>query len=265
MIVLGIDTATPSTVVGLRLCDGSVLQAHEHPLPGQRPAHLTRLLELADGLLGQAGIGWSEVGRIAVGLGPGTFTGLRIGVATARGLAQSLDVELVGVSTLRALAEAAVRERSPLPDGGGGLTPLPDEHRALTPLPGHGGGVLAVLDARRGEAYMAGYRDGHELLSARALPPRAFGAALESIGAGPLDPDAEPANARASWQAVGDGALLFAAELQELGVAVPADDSPLHAVSAAAICELGANAPVGELAAVTPDYRRRPDAEAALA
>ena len=133
MIVLGFDTATRSTAVALRLADGSTLQARDDPAPDERPGHATRLLEMADELLAGAGIGWSALERIAVGRGPGTFTGLRVGVATARGLAQSLGVELVGVSSLRALAEPRLRSE-----------------RA-------GSRVLAVLDARRGEAFVAAY------------------------------------------------------------------------------------------------------------
>ncbi len=71
-----------------------MLQVRDDPSPNAHPGHATRLLAMADDLLRGAGIGWSALDRIAVGVGPGTFTGLRVGVATARGLAQSLGVEL---------------------------------------------------------------------------------------------------------------------------------------------------------------------------
>ena len=94
MIVLGFDTATRSTAVALRLADGSTLQARHDPSPDERPGHTTRLLGMAGELLARAGIPPRALERIAVGLGPGTFTGLRVGVATARGLAQSLARDL---------------------------------------------------------------------------------------------------------------------------------------------------------------------------
>src|SRR5271166_2203877 len=145
MILLGFDTATPSTTVALRLADGQMTQARDDPAPGEHPGHATRLLALAHGLLAGAGVSWSAVDRIAVGVGPGTFTGLRVGVATARGLAQSLSAELAGVSSLRALAAAALaserREGEPL---------LALERET----------VLAVIDARRGEVFAAAYEHG---------------------------------------------------------------------------------------------------------
>ncbi len=107
MIVLGFDTSTPSSAIGLRLHDGATLRARDDPEHGQRPGHATRLLPLAADLLAQAGLRFADVDRIAVGVGPGTFTGLRIGVASARGLAQSLNTELIAVSSLQALAQAA--------------------------------------------------------------------------------------------------------------------------------------------------------------
>ena len=116
---------------------------------GERPGHTTRSLALASELLVQAGIGWGALERIAVGVGPGTFTGLRVGIATARGLAQSLGIEVVGVSSLQVLAQAALRE----------------------PDPQVGQRVLAAIDARRGEAFAAAYDAQGELAPPRALPP----------------------------------------------------------------------------------------------
>jgi tRNA threonylcarbamoyladenosine biosynthesis protein TsaB len=220
MVTLGFDTATPATAIALRLDDGATHAMLRVPEAGSRPEH-NRVLELADELLRQIGLGWPAVDRVAVGVGPGSFTGLRIGVATARGLAQSLDRDLVGVGTLRALAEAA---------------------RATV-----GGPVAAVLDARRGEAFVAVYDGDSELLEPRAVAPEALAAAL----------DLTPAPALA----VGDGAIRFADELQAAGVAVPADPSPLHSVDAAVICRLADHATATGPDGVVPCYVRRPDAE----
>jgi tRNA threonylcarbamoyladenosine biosynthesis protein TsaB len=230
MIVLGFDTATPATAVGLRLADGTTLQAHDDPAPRARPGHTTRLLPLASELLRQAGTSWNALERIAVGIGPGTFTGLRVGVATARGLAQSLGIEIVGVGSLRVLAQAALRE----------------SERQRPPS------VLAMIDARRGEAFVAAYDAIGELTPPRALPP-------DDLAAIParLEGDRE-------WLAVGDGALRFRGYLEAIAVAVPADTSPLQRIDAGVLCELALSAPAGNPEAVLPDYRRRPDAEIAL-
>ena len=210
-LILAFDTATPATVVAL--AGGGVrAEARHDPEPGERPQHVQRLLPLAAELLEQASLRFGDVERIAVGTGPGTFTGLRIGVATARALAQGSDAELVGVSTLRALAAAA---------GG-----APE--------------VLAVLDARRGEAFVGG-----------AVPPAA------------VTPELLGRIARPGWLAVGDGAVRFREVLETSGAEVPADGSPLHRVSALTVADLAAGAPpTGR--DVTPEYLRLPDAEIAL-
>jgi tRNA threonylcarbamoyladenosine biosynthesis protein TsaB len=232
MIVLGFDTAMPATAVALRLADGRALQARDDPGPGERPGHATRLLGLVDALLARAELRFDQLDRIAVGVGPGTFTGLRIGLATARGLAQSLSLELVGVCSMRALAVAV--PASP---------------------------VLSVLDARRGEAFAAAYAaptgggERVELSAPRALAPEALGEVLRSAR--------EPVPA-GRWIAVGDGAVRYRAELEALALEVPANDSPLHSVSGEAICELALSATPQPLEAVLPDYCRRPDAELAL-
>jgi tRNA threonylcarbamoyl adenosine modification protein YeaZ len=254
MIVLGFDTATPSTAVGLRLADGTTLQARDDPGPQERPGHATQLLTLAVELLGEAGVSWSALDRIAVGVGPGRFTGLRIGVASARGLAQALGIELVGVSSLSALAEPALHA---------GAT-----ERGASRGPG---GVLAVIDARRGQVFAAAYVTVEESVVmsreravprepvvARALAPTNLGEVLDNPAATAGEPVAH-------WLAVGDGAVLCREELEALGVRVPPDDSRLHAVSGEAVCAIAANATAPEaIDGVLPDYRRRPDAEIAL-
>lgn len=231
VIVLGFDTATPATAVALRLADGTTLRANDDPGEGERPGHVTRLLPLADGLLAQAGLEWRALQRIAVGLGPGTFTGLRIGLATARGIAQSLAVELVGVSTLQVLAHAALEDAA-RPDG-----------------------VLAAIDARRGEIFLAAHAADGELLAPRAVRPADLGALLARLR------ESRPGG---DWLAVGDGALRYREALQEHGALLPEDASPLHRPDAGRICELALAAPAGDLEAVLPEYVRRPDAEIAL-
>ncbi len=243
MITLGFDTATPSTTVGLRLADGTTLTARDDPGFGERPGHATRLLSMTDELLARSGVAWSALDRIAVGLGPGRFTGLRVGIATARGLAQSLSVELVGVSSLMALATNASLASAGSTDG----------------RPG----VLAVIDALRGEAFACAYRGGRGGSLGKLVPPRAL--APEDLGDVVAQAEQRDGEYGERWLAVGDGAIRFRDHLELAGVTVPADASPLHLVDARAICELGVCAPAAaRYEEVVPDYRRRADAEIAL-
>jgi tRNA threonylcarbamoyladenosine biosynthesis protein TsaB len=216
--LLGLDTATSSTAVALGRRDGWLREARDDVAPGERPQHAQRLLPLAAELLAAAGIGWEAIEQIAVGVGPGGYTGLRIGVATARGLALAHGATLVGVGTLRALAEP-VAARS----------------------------TAAVLDARRGEAFIGLYRDGEELLAPRVCGPAEL-AALALRG-GP------------ETLAIGDGALRFRELIERAGVHVAPAESHLHRVSAAAICRLAAE---GKVTSAVPAYLRLADAELAL-
>jgi tRNA threonylcarbamoyladenosine biosynthesis protein TsaB len=225
MIVLGLDTATPATAVALldAAAPEAALERRHVPEAGERPGHAAQLLALAAELLAEQGVTFADVDRIAVGLGPGTFTGLRIGVATARALAQATGAELVGVSTLRALAVAAEPAAPP------------------------GAGVLAVIDARRGEAFAAGWRDGQPVLEPAAQAPPALARRVAAQDG--------------AWLAVGDGALRFREDLERAGCTVPEDGSAWHGVSARAVCRLALEAQEATARdLVVPDYLRPPDA-----
>jgi len=98
MLILAFDTAT-SVATSALVDDGEVL--------GERVSRAQTLLEDVDALLRQGGAHPRELDALAVGVGPGSFTGVRIGLATARGLALALDLPGAGVSTLAALAAGA--------------------------------------------------------------------------------------------------------------------------------------------------------------
>jgi tRNA threonylcarbamoyladenosine biosynthesis protein TsaB len=142
-VILGFDTATPATAVAVLPEAGEPVELRHEPAEGERPGHARELLPLAEQALHALHATYADVRRIAVGVGPGTFTGLRIGVATARALAQSTGAELAAISTLDALAEAAGCDRA----------------------------VLAVLDARRGEAFAASYVHGERASGPVAIAP----------------------------------------------------------------------------------------------
>ncbi len=232
MIVLGLDTATPSTVAGV-LCDGTVFEVRDDPAPGERPAHAARLLGAAEEALAAAGVGWDDVTRLAVGVGPGSFTGLRIGIATARGLAQARNIPVTGVSTLEALARGA----GPRPEASAGGAPAGADEAAP---------ILAVLDARRGEAFAAAWLGGQPVLAAAALSPEALAERVRAMPVAPL--------------AVGDGAVRFRGSLEAAGAHVPPDEDGVHRVRAEHVCRLGAEGSPTDRDALLPDYLREPDA-----
>jgi tRNA threonylcarbamoyladenosine biosynthesis protein TsaB len=145
-MILGFDTATPATAVAVWAPGGPDVERRHDPPPGERPGHAGRLLALVEEALRAAGADWDRIERIAVGIGPGGFTGLRIGIATARALAQARSLPLAGVSSLDALA-AAAREET-------------------------GADVLTAIDARRGEVFAA----AEGWLEPAALAPAALAA-----------------------------------------------------------------------------------------
>jgi tRNA threonylcarbamoyladenosine biosynthesis protein TsaB len=108
VLTLAFDTATSAATAAL-VRDGEVL--------GERVSRAVAVLEDADELLRDNGAERAELTRIVVGTGPGSFTGLRLGLATARGLALALELPVAGVSTLDALA-AGAPGALPVVDGG---------------------------------------------------------------------------------------------------------------------------------------------------
>jgi tRNA threonylcarbamoyladenosine biosynthesis protein TsaB len=146
MNVLGFDTSTAATSACLLRGDGQAFEViPDEAALSAPPAHAAELMPALVRALVDGGLGWGDVDAIAVGVGPGTFTGLRIGVATARGLAHARGIELRPVSSLAALAAGIDAELR-----------------------------LPLIDAKRGELFAALYR-GDELL----WPP--FAATPEAV------------------------------------------------------------------------------------
>jgi len=133
MIVLGIDTSTRFASVAI-VQDGVVLAEST----GDGRGHGSDLLVLIDAVCVGAAIGAHDLDAVAVGAGPGSFTGLRIGMATAKGIAFAAKCPLWAVSSLAALAHEVLLERE----------------LAL---------IVAVLDARKGEVYTGTYRRDDDL------------------------------------------------------------------------------------------------------
>jgi tRNA threonylcarbamoyladenosine biosynthesis protein TsaB len=191
--------------------------------PDGGPRHSTALLAEVERAAEAAG-GWGGVGLLAVGLGPGSFTGIRIGLATARGLGASTGLPVRGACTLDAVG-LALAGRADV----------------------DGGPRLAVLDARRGEVFVALYAaDGERLWDPLVLAPEALAERIAGL------PQAPPA--------AGSGAVRFRDELAGRGVLVPDDADPVHRIAARHICAL-AEAPTSlDGDGLAPIYLRPPDA-----
>jgi tRNA threonylcarbamoyladenosine biosynthesis protein TsaB len=223
-VVLGFDTATPVLTVAATEGEAVLAERDAGPDAGGRPRHAGELLPAVEAVLGEAG-GWQRFSRIAVGVGPGTFTGLRIGIATARALAQARGLPLAGVSSLAALA-AGVEEDA--------------EHRRRL--------RLAVLDAKRNEAFAALYAPGgDEAWPASVGPPEELAERVRALPHPPV--------------AVGEGSVRFRHQLEAVGALVPADGDPVHRLRARHLCRLGAGMRAQRPEDVEPNYLRRPDAE----
>lgn len=171
MNILAIETSTEACSVALLVRD-SVMERHE--IAPRR--HTELVLPWADELLARAGINKSQLDAIAVGRGPGAFTGVRLAIALVQGMALALDKPVLPISTLAALAMQASGDEA----------------------------ILAAIDARMGEVYLGCFRrddDGlvSPLCAEMLVPPDA-----------PVLPDA------ASWQGLGTGLAANQAALQSI-------------------------------------------------
>jgi tRNA threonylcarbamoyladenosine biosynthesis protein TsaB len=199
-----------------------IFEVQRGPDSGGRPRHATTLLEEVEGAADRVG-GWDEVELIAVGLGPGSFTGLRIGVATARGLAAGLGLPVAGVCTLDAVGRGIAEAEGDRP-------------------------ALAAIDARRGEVFAALYSpEGERLWEPEALAPAELAGRLAELPEPPL--------------AAGSGAVRFRDELVGSGGEIPGDADPLHRVAARHVCALAVAGLGAEAVPISPIYLRVPDAE----
>jgi len=150
--ILAIDTCLDACSVAV-CADGRTLAAASEPMSR---GHQERLAPLAEAVMAAAGLAFKDLARIAVTVGPGSFTGLRVGLAFAKGLALALDIPCVGVGTLEALAASA---------GGGGF-------------------AAACVDAHRGQVYLQIFIDGRAAMAPDVLPVEIAAARLAELWPG---------------------------------------------------------------------------------
>jgi tRNA threonylcarbamoyladenosine biosynthesis protein TsaB len=225
VIVLGIDTSTPRTSVAIGT--GTELLAAMSIGGTARRESVTPAL---DQLLRWTGLDVSRIGGVAVGIGPGLFTGLRVGVETAKTLAQVLAVPILGISSLDALA-------------------LGVRHTQKR--------IVSVIDARRGEVFFSAYRSVH-------------GGVVRETEYAVARPDHLVAEFEADAGevlCVGNGAILYRREIEGLGSRVEFASAAVSHPDAASLVELAVPRFLREefdrVFDVVPLYLRKSDAEIA--
>ncbi len=213
MLVLALDTSTPTLTAGLvefAVADGPGPATHSGAgdsgagdsgagdsgrwtitVLAERSltdpfAHAERLLPLLTEAAAVAGRELRDAGAVVVGLGPGPFTGLRVGIATAAALADGLGIPCYGVPSHDAVAAAAARangetstNRAVPDDPSGGLSGTRGD------LAGAQGDLLVVTDARRREVYVSAYRSGRRIGGPAAMAPAAVSSWSASAGVAP--------------------------------------------------------------------------------
>lgn len=157
MKILAIDTALPA-VSACVLTEGATSPEAEETL-GMERGHAEALIPLIERVMSGVEGGFAAIGRVGVTVGPGSFTGLRVGIAAARAIALAWSVPAVGVSTLAALAAPLILDEKP-------------------------GTVVVAVDARRGHVFFAAFHaDGRIFLLPRFAAKED---AIRDLGEGPL-------------------------------------------------------------------------------
>ncbi|MHB1717054.1 MAG: tRNA (adenosine(37)-N6)-threonylcarbamoyltransferase complex dimerization subunit type 1 TsaB [Acidimicrobiales bacterium] len=233
--ILAIESATDLAAVALQTADGSVTEV----LGGEGRRHAEAIVPAIEEVCHRAGLSVRDVGLMAVDIGPGLFTGLRVGVATAKALAQALGIGVVGVRSLDILAATALAQGA--------------------------GEVLAVVDARRGEVFAARYRRGPADPADPGAPPRRWAPAglVDAL----MAEAPRPGGSGRPLVLVGDGAVRYRSLLGAVpdvelpGVDEPSTPAP-SVLAAIARARIAAGVLPADAAAVLPEYLR--DADAAI-
>jgi tRNA threonylcarbamoyladenosine biosynthesis protein TsaB len=222
--IAGLDTATDDVSVAV-VRDGVVLAERLVPKPAAgHPKHSEALMVELEAAVAESG-GWDAIDYLAAGIGPGSFTGLRVGLATARAIAQALGKGIVPVGTLHALARGIA------------------EGAAGTDRP-----LLPVLDARRRQAFAALIGPDGECR-------------WEPLVASPEQLAQRVAALPETALAAGSGALRFRRELEATGAEVLPDADSAHRVWARHVCRLAEDGAPSPPDAIQPIYLRPPDAQ----
>ncbi len=159
-LILAIDTATPAVTAGVVRRDGDAVEVLAERVTLDARAHAEQLTPNAVAALAEAEVGVEDLEAIVVGCGPGPFTGLRVGMATAAAYGHALGLPVHGVCSLDAIGIVA------------------------------GGNLLVVTDARRREVYWARYRDGVRVEGPAVAAPADVPGADEALAQPPLYPTA---------------------------------------------------------------------------
>ncbi len=231
MIVLGIETSTPRTGIALGETGRGVL-AEISVAGGKR--HVETLVPAIELCCASAGVSLSRVETIVVDIGPGLYSGLRVGVASANALAGSLGAQAVGVPSLDLIA-AGVCCSHP--------------------------SVMAVLDARRGEVFYASYRVPAS--GRRTWDVGSWERTAEPAIAKPSDLCAELERSGMEWLLVGDGAVRYEDQFTSnpaISIAERSLASPRTSVLVEMALEAHPSCLPGDGASLRPLYLRLPDA-----